>query len=279
MMQRLLRWLLIACAVFACLSARAITCSSITSTGVSMTYYNRTSMLMQGTFTATCTRTAGDPSSSVTYDVTVNDGANPTNQGGNRAFLGSGSVKYDLYTDSGCATLWNGTNKISATISWPGNKTDTRTQQSSYWLCIPTQAVGGSGGTYTDTVTMTLAYAGGASITGNIPVDIFAPANCSISTQPGTIALNYVALGPQVSNSTTFSVTCTTGMPFTVAPNVPEGVLVNVRYILSLNKSSSNGQGVPETFTVTATIPGGQAGTCTGGTCTASQTHTIVISY
>src|SRR5438067_1085972 len=124
---------------------------------------------------------------------------------------------------------------------------------------------------------MTLSYTGGASITGTIPVEVYAPANCTFTTAPGSIALHYLAFGTAVSNSTTFGVQCTSGLPYTLSTNVDSGVLVNVLYNLSLSRTSANGSGLPQTYTVTATVPGGQGGTCAAGNCTASQTHTVVI--
>ena len=47
---------------------------------------------------------------------------------------------------------------------------------------------------------------------------------------PGAIAMNYVALGPQVQRTTTFAVQCTNGMPYTITTNVTEGVLMNINF-------------------------------------------------
>ena len=277
-MKRWMQWLFAAWMLLAAAAAQAITCTSITSPGFATTYYNRTNVMTQATFTVTCSRGNQDPEDSVTYDVQVDNGSNPQQQN-NRASLGNDTVKYELYTDSTCTTPWTGTTKITDTITWQGNKKGNASRQSSFWVCIPSQNVTGSGGNFTDTVTMTLSYAGGTSITGTIPVEIFAPANCSFTTSPGAINLSYAAFGPAQSGSTSFAVQCTSGMPYTISTNVPEGVLVNLRYVLSLSNTSGTGTGTPQSFSVTATIPAGQGGSCTAGNCTASQSHTVVISY
>ncbi len=211
--------------------------------------------------------------------MAVDDGLSGSKKNGNTATLGNSKVRYETYVDSSCATLWSSTNAITDSMSWSGNTTGSQSRQTSYWICAESQNIAGAGGTYTDTLQMTLSYTGGTSITGNMPVEIYAPANCTFTTPPGTITLNYVAFGPQVANSTTFAVQCTTGLPYTMATNVPEGVLVDLRYILSLSATAGTGSGVPQSYSVTATIPAGQGGSCTTGTCTASQTHTVIISY
>lgn len=68
----------------------------------------------------------------------------------------------------------------------------------------------------------------------------------------------YVAMGAAVNASTTFAVTCTT---------------------VALGATNANGSGVAQTYTINGAIPAGQAGTCTGATCSGSQTRTLTITY
>jgi spore coat protein U-like protein len=270
-----MRYVLALMLLFAWLPAAAITCTSITSPGVTINYVNGSTASMQGTFTVSCTRVAGDAAASVTYSVVNDRGVNPL------AFNGSASLQYYLGSLSCAASnKWKGASGIGSTISDTMSlpSTGTFTKQTSFFLCVSAQTAT-TAGLYSDTAMLTLSYTGGVSITGTSQVRIYAPATCNFTTPPGNISVSYTALGPQVSGSTNFNVQCTIGMPYTLATDVPEGVLNNLRYILSLSSLGTNGTGAPQLHTVTATIPAGQAGTCAVASCTAQQTHTLTISY
>jgi hypothetical protein len=271
----LLRHVVALMLLWACVPAAAITCSTITSPGVSINYVNNTAVWIQGTFTVTCTRAAGDPATSVTYGVVNDRGGSPS------ATNGVASLQYSLQSLGSCSPSdkWKGANgggsTISDTMSLPS--TGTFTKQTSFFVCV-NFATATTAGLYSDTVTLTLTYPAG-SFTGSFQVNIYAPAFCSFTTPPGNISLTYVALGPQVSGSTIFKVQCTTLMPYTLATDVPEYVLQNLRYILSLSSTAANGTGAPQPYTVTATIPAGQSG-CGGGGCGATlKSHSVTISY
>jgi spore coat protein U-like protein len=272
------RWLVALACLFALPAVHAaITCTTISSPGVSINYTSNTTASVQTFFTVSCTRTSTNDPTSVTYDVTADNGGNNQRQT-NQAQLGTSLLKYDFYEDAACSTAWTGKGKITDTITWTGSATGTITKQTSYWGCVVTKQTPTSSGDYTDSVKLTLKY-GNQTVIGYASVDIYAPANCTLTTPAGNINLTYTAFGAQKTGSTTFRVTCTNSMPYTVATDVTEAVLVGLRYTLSLSASSANGIGVPQTFTVTATVPAGQAGTCPSGTCNASNTHTITISY
>jgi spore coat protein U-like protein len=272
------RWLLALAWLFALPAVHAtITCTTITSPGVSINYTSNTTASVQTYFTVSCTRTSTTDPTSVTYDVTADNGMTGARQI-NQASLGTSLIKYDFYTDAACSVAWTGKGKITDTITWSGSATGTITKQTSYWGCVVTKQTPTSSGDYTDSVKLTLKY-GNQTITGTSSVDIYAPANCTLNTPAGNIALTYAAFGTQKTASTTFRVTCTNSMPYTVTTDVTEAVLVGLRYTLSLNATSANGTGAPQTFTVTATIPAGQAGTCPSGTCSGTNTHTLTIAY
>lgn len=257
----------------------AITCTSISSPGGSLNYVNAsTTGSVQSYFTVSCTRSATTDPMSITYDVLADNGGNPQGQA-NRAALAGAFVRYDVYTSATCATLWKSNKAISDTITWTGNTTGTVTKQTPFWICTPTAQTVTTSGLFTDAVTMTLTYNNNVTRTGTIPVSIFAPASCSFTTFPADISLTYAAFGPLVSQSSTFSVTCNSGMPYTIATDVAEGVLTGVRYLLGLSATTTNGTGVAQTHSITATIPAGQAGTCGTGTCAGTSTHTLTITY
>lgn len=256
----------------------AITCTSITSPGASINYVNNTTTSIQTFFTVSCTRGSTADPTSVTYDVLADNGNSPLGQN-NRASLGAATLRYDVFTGASCATTWKGSRAISDTITWAPGSTGTVTRQTSYWACIVTAQTATTAGGYVDQIRLTLTYGANLTLTGTAGVSIYAPALCSLVTPAGNLSLPYAAFGAQVVRSTTFAVTCTSGMPYTMATDVPEGVLSGVRYLLSLSIAATNGTGAPQTHSVTATAPAGQAGTCAGGTCTNTRVHTLTITY
>jgi spore coat protein U-like protein len=256
----------------------AITCTSVTAPSVAISYTSNTTTSLQSYFTVSCTRTSTSDATSVSYDVFADNGLNPTGQN-NRATLGAATVRYDVYTSSSCGTQWKGNKTMSDTITWSASSTGTITKQTSYWTCIVTAQTPTSSGTYTDTIGLTLTYGNNVNVYGTLGVSIYAPALCTMTTAAGDLVLNYTAFGAQVSKSTTFAVTCTNGMPYTISTDVTEGVLTGLRYVLSLSASSATGSGAAQSYSITATLPSGQAGTCAGGNCTGTRTHTLTIAY
>jgi spore coat protein U-like protein len=255
----------------------AITCTSITSPGVSIAYVNNSTTSVQTFFTVSCTRTSVNDPTSVSYDVTADNGTNPNGQN-NRATLGTATLRYDVFTSAACNNTWKGLRKISDTITWPNGATGTLTRQTSFWGCMVTAQTAVNTGTYIDTVGLTLVY-NNTTLFGSAPVAIYAPALCTMVTPAGNLNLNYTAFGPQVSQSTSFAVNCTNAMPYTLATDVSEAVLAGLRYTLVLSATSANGTGAPQTHSVTATIPAGQAGTCGTAACNATRAHTLTITY
>jgi hypothetical protein len=256
----------------------AITCT-IASPGVALNYVNNTTTNAQTYFSVSCTRTSTSDPGNVNYDVLADNGQNPTGQN-NRAMLTGAFLRYDVFTSSACNNTWKGNRKISDSISWPNNATGTITKQTSYWGCIITAQTVTNSGTYIDNVGLQMTYGANSTVaTGIAPVAIFAPALCTMTTPAGTLRLTYAAFGPQVSQSTGFAVTCTTGMAYTITTDVTEAVITGLRYVLSLNATAATGSGTAQAYSVTATIPGGQAGSCASGVCNATNTHTLTISY
>jgi spore coat protein U-like protein len=257
----------------------AITCTSLTAPPISLNYVNNTTMTVQTAIAVTCNRgSAGDPLS-VSYSVKADNGGNPTGIN-NRATHASGAtVRYDFFTSASCATQWKGGTTVGDTITWSAGSTGSITKQTSYWLCVVTAQAATSSGLYSDSVALTLTYANNLTVSGSVPVSIFAPALCTITSPAGNINLSYTAFGPQVSGSTSIRVSCTTGMPYVLSTDVPEAVLNGLRYVLSLSAVNANGTGAAQTHSITATIPALQAGTCATGACNATRTHTLTISY
>lgn len=268
----------------------AITCSiAQPSPGFSSAYVpgNPGTNITQSSFTVTCTRGLATDGTTVNYLVAADNGLF-AGGGSNRAAMGTNRINYDLYRDSGCGATWaGGGNRITGTLSGllvgiPQSATP------AYWGCIPAGQLGLPTGTYTDTVTMTLTAAGttivGAPFT--FPVSIFTPSVCNITSAPGNVVFTYTAFGGAQTASTTFGATCTNLLPYTMALDATSGVVSGLNYSLAIRNfadtadvTGSTGNGFAQNYRIKGTMPAGQAGTCTSGSCVGSVPHTLTITY
>ncbi len=250
---------------------------TISSAGFSTAYGSALSVTAAN-FTVTCF--ADSLGGSAHYQVAVNNGVNSSGSQ-NRAALTGNYLNYNLTSDSGCLTAWNGTTYIPAiaytTPNLPANGTDIKTY--SYYGCVPAGLTVPATGTYTDTVNMSFVPGGSSFTSGTFPVSIYAPATCSLTTAPGNISFNYTSLGDAAAASTSFATTCSNLLSYTMALDATSGTIVGVNYTLALSASGSTGTGGPQTFTINGNVPSGQSGTCAAATCTGFQTRTLTISY
>jgi hypothetical protein len=80
-----------------------------------------------------------------------------------------------------------------------------------------------------------------------------------------------------------FSVTCSSGLPYTMALDATGGTLlaIGISYTLALSPPATTGTGGPQPYLITGTIAGGQAGICSSSSvaCSASQLHAVTITY
>src|SRR5262249_43390557 len=156
-------------------------------------------------FTVTCTRGSNADSTSVNWNAFANNGLYASGNN-NRAASGANRMSYDVYRDASCSSQWTGFTLISGTINFSG--TGTVSQQGAFWGCVPaSQSV--PAGTYTDSIPITLLYAGLNFASGTAAVSIVTPATCSLTQSPGTLVLNYTSFGATANGSTTFKVSCT----------------------------------------------------------------------
>jgi len=269
--------MLVALVLAPCAQA-AITCS-VSSSGFAAAYSpaTGTTNITQTFFTVTCTRGATSDPASVNYGVKADNGLNPQGQN-NRAMFGGNRLGYDVYTNASCGTQWKGNTTISGTINF--SATGTVSQQRNFWGCIGAGQTGLAAGTYTDTVTLTMTYGSPqSSASGSFGVTITTPPVCTVSTAPGTVDFAYVSFGAAANASTSFGVTCTLALPYTMALDATSGTILGINYTLSLSSSSSTGTGSAQTFQVNGSIAAGQSGTCAGGTCIGTQARTLTITY
>ncbi len=135
------------------------------------------------------------------------------------------------------------------------------------------------------------------NITGTFNVSINFTSSCSVST--AGLAPTFTYVSNQVGAATAggvlnYSVTCTSGVPYTMALDAggtgytgsftsPTGTYNNtastLNYTLTLPAAIA-GTGAAQTYTLSGTMAGGQAGACnTVGGCTFNDTHTLTITY
>jgi spore coat protein U-like protein len=106
---------------------------------------------------------------------------------------------------------------------------------------------------------------------------------CTVST-PTALTFTYTSMQGGAASPTgggAFNVTCTNSLPYTVALDAAAGTFaaVNLNYTLTLSGASGTGTGLAQPFTIGGSIPGNQAGTCTGASCSDTSARTITVSY
>jgi len=264
----------------------SVTCNFSSNPGFSTAYVptDLVANIRSTTFAVTCTRTAssgGATSVTVSYSVAASNGLHVTGTQ-NRGASGTHYINYSVSTDPACSTPWKGTTYFTA--SFPLAKSSAVTNTYTYYGCIPALQAP-SAGTYTDTVTTSFAVgtvsSGGSSFSSRtFPVSIVTPSSCSLTTLPGNITFNYTSFsGAAVLGSTTFGVTCTNILPYTISLDAFSGTIVGVNYSLALSGSSGTGTGTAQTYTINGTVASGQAGTCSTATCSGSNVRTLTIVY
>ena len=261
----------------------AITCS-ISSPGFTTAYDPAagSTNITQSQFTVTCQRNlSGDPTSQI-FSVEADTSTT--------ASLGGNTINYDLYRDSACGSRWTTNNNRRLPNPAPGTITLSGFTASSatvsYWGCIP-RYQSRPAGIYTDTTTMTLFSGTSNTVmsTATFPVAIHVSSTCNITTTPAPVVFNYISFGPALNSTTTLGVKCTNLLPYTVTLDSPTtGSLLGLNYSLALSPGSGVGSGTgggsPENIhTITGTMAAGQAGTCAGPICSATQLHTLTVTY
>ena len=269
--------------------AQADTCS-ITALPAVSTGYSGGATTVQGSFTAACVRSAGDPNN-VPYDYTVgvDNGFNSGGLNPNKAkFPLVSTINYDTYQAGSCSPLWGTTaqaDRLAFQLTLSGNSVNSATVN--YWVCIPAgQSV--PLGIYTDTLKVTVYRQVGAVATtrapsgsGDLLVSINTAAVCSMTTIPN-IALAYTAFSAvTVTANTAFGVTCSGALAYTVALDRTSDVAVGINYAVALSSPGGTGNGAQQNYTVTVTAAADQAGSCATASCIGSQAtpHTVTVTY
>ena len=276
--------LLVTLALLGGSSAQADTCT-ITALPAVSTGYSGGATTVQNSFTVACQQGAGDKNGDpYNYTVGVNNGLNSGGLNPNQAKLVS-SINYDTYQAASCSPLWGTTaqaDRLAYSLTLRGNSVNSATVN--YWVCIPAgQSV--PLGIYTDTLNMTVYLQAGAvataRVSGTFSVSINTAAVCSMTTIPN-IALAYTAFSAAaVTANTTFGVTCSSALAYTLALDRTSDVAAGVNYSVALSGLGGTGTGAQQNYTVTATAAADLAGTCVSASCIGSQAtpHTVTVTY
>jgi len=112
---------------------------------------------------------------------------------------------------------------------------------------------------------------------------------CVFGTNSPEYALNYQAFQTTVlaDSSKSVAMTCTKGTNYTLSLDQTTGVVptVGLRYVLLFTSSSGasvsaiSSSATAAQHGLTLSLPAGQAGACSTGTCTGSSVRTITVTY
>jgi hypothetical protein len=80
--------------------------------------------------------------------------------------------------------------------------------------------------------------------------------------------------------STAFGVTCVNGTAYTLSLDATTGTLLGLNYSLGVQPTGTQtGTGLVKSASINGSMPGGQAGTCSSASCSATAPRTLTISY
>jgi spore coat protein U-like protein len=278
--------------------ARAAISCSISSPGWTTSYMTTATTATTGASTVSidCTRATTDPSTQ-TYTLAANNGLQPKGQT-NQAISGASLIKYNEYQNAALSLAWGsgGNRTFAGTINFGASTTASAIV--TYYYGIPAlQNV--AAGVYTDTVTMTLTY-GAATALNTHPVAVIVNPTCTLSSPPGALSFAYTSMqGAPAAASSSFAVTCTNMVPYTVSLDAyaVTDSAVNLSYTLNVGQTilpagaaytaggplSATGNGLAQTISIDGTMTAGQSGTCATATCTnaasANNVRTLTITY
>ena len=262
-------------------SFAAITCN-VTVTNITTVYSPTvaTDNVSTGSYTISCTRLATD-ANSLAWSLAANNGLQ-SGGGNNRVNLAGNRYAYDLYIDTAHTTKWQGGTRFTGTLSF-GASLSASVTGSFDAVVFGGQAVQPAG-TYTDTVTVTLRNTANNNIldTSTFTVAVITTNSCQLSTPPTDINFSYTSFQAAAATANaSFSVRCTTLLPYTMALDATSGTVVslNLSYTLALSQTSATGNGLPQTYTINGSMAAGQVGTCATATCSGSQTRTLTVTY
>lgn len=245
----------------------------------------------QGVFSITCTRPRGGQNRFPgTFYVGVSNGANYTTTRRLRLGATASYLNYALHRNyAACSTIWGATAlaqvySFTNTNNGP-NDTTTRPNPLTGGTAYCFRITGGVNtaipGTYTDVVQISVG-ASPTAIWGMTAVTLsttIVPA-CTVFSLPADVTLNYTSFSASpVSAPSSFQTRCTNTTTYNLGFDTATGTILGLTYNLSMATASGVGSGSAQNYGLTVTLPAGQAGTCSGPSCTTTITRNVVISY
>ena len=283
--------------------AQAVTCSTFSSAGWSLTYDPNaaTAASTTSSVSLTCTRQVGD-GKSLTLTISANSGLQPSGTINQAAAAGGSLLQYNNYSDAANTLVWGtGGNTLAVTLSFgKGGPGAVASISVPFYALIPIGQTSATAGTYSDTVTMTLLNGTTAVAVTNFPVTITVNPNCIFSSAPGAVSFSYTSMqATAAAASSSFAISCTNTLPYSVSLDLYSVTdsAVNLTYTLNLGQSirpagsayspsaalSATGSGTAQTISIDGSMAAGQPGTCNLATCTntasTNNTRTLTITY
>jgi len=264
-------------------SFAAITCN-VTVTAITTVYSPTvaTDNVSTGQYTISCTRLATD-ANSLAWSLAADNGQQ-SGGGNNRVQSAAGNrYAYDLYIDPAHTTKWQGGTRFTGTLSFGASLSASVT--GSFDLVVFKSQTVQPASTYNDIVTVTLRNTANNNTLDTSPftVTVITTNSCQISTPPPDIIFTYTSFQAAAATaSTSFSVRCTTALPYSMALDTPvpfPASILGLTYSLTLSQSNATGNGLPQAYSINGSIGGGQAGQCATATCSGSQARTLTVSY
>lgn len=280
------------------LQAHAAISCALSSTSVNLNYVNGqgTTSNASGTITVNCTRLAGDANTQ-TYWVSIDFG---TRTGTPRRVFrhGAATATADRLNVSirknGTATEWTntGTARVNGTLNFATALSTSVVL--TYDFVVTAGQNGRTAGIFDEafTASLQLTTAGAVVSTTTFSPTVSITASCFVgqvasgnlapgAVSPSTLTLAYTSFASTPQTATmNFTVDCTNGTPYTLALGTTSGTLLGLNYTLALSSAGTTGNGFAQPYTVTGSIAAGQAGTCSSGACTATQSAVLItIAY
>lgn len=276
-------------------------CPAVSASTIILTYNPANTAAATGSYTFTCTRDSvlTDPAN-MPYTLDSNGGNHnvPANTLPDNVALTtdvSKKIHYSLLTDTGVDWFdpiydpnGNPGARINGTLLF-GGLSLSATASGSFSVRIAPGQIVPRAGDYDDQVRTRLRVGANSkslntttsvSATALFDVKVSTPESCVFSGAPGNIQLAYTSFQQVTSDtSSTFDIGCTKGTAYGIALDATSGTLMNLDYSLKLSAKNATGNGLAQTFTVSASMAAGQSGTCATGTCSANETRSITISY
>lgn len=276
-------------------AAQAVVCSvNATSIPLSTLYTSGAATQVAGTISGTCTRETGDINRPYIY-IGINQGEPPAGRAMTRQ-NGTQPLTYEIYHRTYGLGLWTEGTGVAANTSTAGGvvyrmANNATAQNFSFpdHFRIPTPQATAPAGIYDDlaiTVTVRLSdnnsSATGAVLTAtSFGVSASIQHSCYFSSAPTPLSINYTSFSATAATgNSAFQLSCTYNTPYTMAIGpTSTGTLLGLPYSLVLSAPAGTGTGGPQNFNVTGSVPANLPGTCATSTCSASQSHTVTVTF